>query len=200
VNGVRVPSRFTELLVFALAVLACYGLFAICFRVKMRPWRAALVGVLLIGVAVEVASTPFAVAGPAAPSSYSEVGAVHEPSTVLDLPLDWRIIKYHYYQTIPGKRPLAGHPVRSRDKYSSYADGLPLMPFLKDPKLLLERPLARPARRGTPSASPRSSTSATSSFIAPTWPRPSSRPWTGSWPNIFPTSTGGTRARWWCTR
>lgn len=147
VNGVRVPSRFTELLVFALTVLAGYGLSAICSRVKTRPWRAALVGVLLVGVAVEVASTPFPVAGTKAPSIYSEIGAVHGPFVVLELPLDWRIIKYHYYQTIHGKRMLVGHPVRSRDKYSAYPEGLPLISVLKDPKLLLERPVPGDASR-----------------------------------------------------
>jgi len=147
VNGVRVPSRFTELLVFALAVLAGYGLSAICSRVKTLPWRAALVGVLLVGVAVEVASTPFPVVGTKAPSIYSEIGTVRESFMVLDLPLDWRIIKYHYYQTIHGKRLLVGHPVRSREKYSAYPEGLPLISVLKDPKLLLERPVPGDASR-----------------------------------------------------
>jgi hypothetical protein len=147
VNGVRVPSRFTELLVFALAVLAGYGLSAICAHVKTPRWRAALVGVLLVGVAIESASTPFPVVSTKAPSIYSEIGAVREPFMVLELPLDWRIIKYHYYQTIHGKRLLVGHPVRSREKYSSYPEGLPLIPFLKDPKLLLERPTPGDAGR-----------------------------------------------------
>jgi hypothetical protein len=66
---------------------------------------------------------------------------------VLELPLDWRIIKYHYYQTIHGKRMLVGHPVRSREKYSTYPAGLPLIPFLRDPSLLLERPVPGDARR-----------------------------------------------------
>lgn len=147
VNGVRVPSRFTELLVFSLAVLAGYGLSAICAHVKTLRWRAALVGVLLVGVAVEVAATPFPVVSTKVPLIYSEIGAVHEPFMVLELPLDWRIVKYHYYQTIHGKRLLVGHPVRSREKYSAYPEGLPLIPFLKDPKLLLERPTPDDARR-----------------------------------------------------
>ena len=140
VNGVRVPSRFTELLVFSLAVLAGYGLSAICAHLKTLRWRAALVGVLLVGVAIESASTPFPVVSTKAPLVYSEIGAVHEPFMVLELPLDWRIIKYHYYQAIHGKRMLVGHPVRSREKYTAYPVGLPLIPFLKDPKLVLDRP------------------------------------------------------------
>jgi hypothetical protein len=147
VNGTRVPSRFTEVLVFSLAVLAGYGLSAICAHVTTLRRRAALVGVLLVGVAIESASAPFPVVSTKAPSIYSEIGAVHEPFMVLELPLDWHIIKYHYYQAIHGKRMLVGHPVRSREKYTAYPVGLPLIPFLKDPKLLLDRPAPADAGR-----------------------------------------------------
>jgi hypothetical protein len=66
---------------------------------------------------------------------------------VLELPLDWRIIKYHYYQTIHEQRMLVGHPVRLREKYSTYPAGLPLIPLLRDPGLLVERPAPPDARR-----------------------------------------------------
>ena len=147
VNGMRVPSRFTELLVGALAVLAGYGLCAICARVRTLRGRAALVGVLLVGVAIESASAPFPVVSTKAPAIYSEIGAVHERFMVLELPLDWHIIKYHYYQAIHGKRMLVGHPVRSREKYTAYPMGLPLVPLLKEPRLLLDGPAPADAGR-----------------------------------------------------
>ncbi len=146
-NGVRVPSRFTELLVFSLAVLAGYGLAAICARLEAPRWRVALVGALLVGGAVELAAAPFPVASAKAPRIYSEIGSRREPFTVLELPLDWRIIKYHYYQTIHGKRMLVGHPVRSREKYSTYPAGLPLIPILRQPRLLLEGSAPADGRR-----------------------------------------------------
>ncbi len=61
--------------------------------------------------------------------------------------LDWRIIKYHDYQTVHEQRMLVGHPFRSREKYSTYPAGLPLIPLLRDPKVLLDRPAPGDARR-----------------------------------------------------
>jgi hypothetical protein len=147
VNGLRVPSRFVELTVFALAVLAGSGLSAIFARVTRRRWRVALVGVLLVGVGIESASMPFTVVSARVPHIYSKIGMTPELFTVLELPLDWRIIKYHYYQAVHGKRLIVGHPVRSREKYSVFPAGLPLIPLLKDPKLLLERGTPDDARR-----------------------------------------------------
>lgn len=146
-KGMRVPSRFTELLVFSLAVLAGYGLSALCARLSRPRWRGALVGMLLVGAAAELATVPFPVVSADASRVYSEIGSRRGPFMVLELPLDWRIIKYHYYQTIHGKRMLAGHPVRSREKYSTYPVGLPLVPVLKEPRLLLERSAPADARR-----------------------------------------------------
>lgn len=146
-EGMRVPSRFAELMMFALVMLAGYGLSALCRRLAGRRWRAALLAVLMGTVAVESAAAPFPVLSTAAPRAYVEIGSAREPFTVLELPLDWRIIKYHYYQTIHEKRLVVGHPVRSRSKYTSYPEGLPLIPILRDPRLLLDRPWPAEARR-----------------------------------------------------
>jgi hypothetical protein len=147
VNGMRVPSRFAEPLVFSLTVLAGYGLSALCDRIKPGRWRFALVGMLLVVASIELASVPFPVVSARVPRIYSEIGRVREPFTVLELPLDWHIIKYHYYQAIHGKRLLVGHPFRSREKYTVYPAGLPLMPFLKEPKLLLDQGMPEDARQ-----------------------------------------------------
>jgi hypothetical protein len=147
VNGVRVPSRFTEVLVFALAALAGYGLSAIRSRLATARWRAALIGVLLVGVTIESAAAPIPLISGHAPRVYSEIATPRESFMVLELPLDWRIIKYHYYQTIHEQRMLVGHPVRLREKYSTYPAGLPLIPLLRDPKLLLDGPAPADARR-----------------------------------------------------
>jgi hypothetical protein len=146
VNGMRVPSRFVELVVLSLIVLAGYGLSSLCARVRARRWRYALVGGLLVAGAIELASVPYPVARTEVPRIYREIATVREPFTVLELPLDWHIIKYHYYQAVHGKRLVVGHPVRSNEKYSIYPAGLPLFPFLKEPKLLLEREIPSDAR------------------------------------------------------
>jgi len=146
VNGMRVPSRFGELLVFSLIVLAGYGLLSLCARVRRWRWGYGLVAALLGVAAVELAAAPVPIVSTEAPQIYREIAAVREPLTVLELPLDWHIIKYHYYQAIHGKRLIVGHPVRSREEYSIYPAGLPLFPFLKEPKLLLERPISSDAQ------------------------------------------------------
>ena len=70
-----------------------------------------------------------------------------EPGTVLDLPLDTQIVKYHYYQTIHERSMVGGNPVRPRDRYADYPRGVPLIPLLRNPALLLDRPDPPDARR-----------------------------------------------------
>ena len=77
---------------------------------------------------------------------YDEIGRSPEASTVLELPLDLRIVKYHYYQAIHGKRMVGGNAVRPRDKYEGYPEGIPLVPYLREPKLLLDAPDPEGAR------------------------------------------------------
>ena len=114
-NGVRRSSRFTEVLVFALAALGGYGLSAICSRLATPRWRAALIGVLLVGVTIGSAAMPIPLISGRAPRVYAEIAAPRESFMVLELPLDWRIIKYHYYQSDSrGSACSWVHPVRFR--------------------------------------------------------------------------------------
>ena len=146
VKGARVPSRFTELLLLALIVLAGYGLAKACSRFGTRG-KAALAAVVVAAALLETTLVPFPVVSARAPAAYAEIGRSPEMSTVLELPLDPRIIKYHYYQTVHGKRMVGGNPVRPREKYATYPAGMPLIPLLKDPKLLLDTPDPEDARR-----------------------------------------------------
>lgn len=147
VNGMRVPSRFAELLVFALAVLAGYGVAALSARAGRRTRRWALAGLLGLAAAAELASLPYPVASTAASPIYREIAAAPGPFTVLELPLDWHLIRPHYDQTIHGQRLLVGHPVRSRGKYTEYPAGVPLVGLLKDPTQLLAHGPPPDARR-----------------------------------------------------
>lgn len=146
VRGARVPSRFAELLLLSLIVLAAYGLAKACARVGGRG-RAWLAVAVLVAALLETTLAPLPVVSARAPAVYAEIGRSPEASTVLELPFDVRIIKYHYYQTIHGKRMLGGNPVRPRQKYAAYPQGIPLMPLLREPKLLLDQPDPADARR-----------------------------------------------------
>jgi hypothetical protein len=146
VRGARVPSRFTELLVFALIVLAAYGLTKACARFSARG-KVGFAAAVFAAALLETTLLPYPVASARAPAIYTEIGRSPDMSTVLELPLDWHIVKYHYYQTIHGKRMLIGHPVRPREKYETYPSGIPLISFLREPKLLLDRPDPAEARR-----------------------------------------------------
>jgi hypothetical protein len=101
----------------------------------------------VVGALLETTLVPFPVVSARAPAVYAEIGRSPEMGTVLELPLDLRIIKYHYYQTIHGKRMLGGNPVRPRQKYAAYPEGIPLIPFLRDPQGLLDIPDPEDARR-----------------------------------------------------
>jgi hypothetical protein len=144
VNGVRVPSRFTEVLVFAPRHWR-YG--SVIRRLATPRCRAALLCVLLVGVTIESASAPIPLISGHVPRVYSEIAKARESFMVLELPLDWRLIKYHYYQTVHQQRMLVGNPVRWREKYATYLAGMPLIPLLRDPKVLLDQPAPADARR-----------------------------------------------------
>lgn len=146
VRGVRVPSRFTELLLVALLVLAGYGLAKVWAR-RTMPVRLAIAGLVLAAGLVETALGPLPLASARAPAVYAEIGRMPDMGTLVDLPLDRLVIKPHYYQTIHGKRMLIGNPVRPREKYQGYPAGLPLIPYLEDPTLLLDAQDPEHARR-----------------------------------------------------
>ena len=101
----------------------------------------------MVAALLETTLVPLPVVSVRAPAVYAEIGRSPEMGTVLELPLDVRIIKYHYYQTIHGKRMLGGNPVRPRQKYGAYPEGIPLIPLLRDPTLLLDTPDPEDARR-----------------------------------------------------
>lgn len=146
VKGARVPSRFAELLLMSLIVLAAYGLARVCARLGTRG-RAAVAALVVAGALLETTLLPFPVVSARVPAVYAEIGRSAETGTLLELPLDVRIIKYHYNQTIHGQRMVGGNPVRPRQKYANYPDGMPLITLLKEPKRLLDAPDPEHARR-----------------------------------------------------
>jgi hypothetical protein len=146
VKGARVSSRFVELVLLGLIVLAGFGLARLWARLR-TPTKAGVAAVVLVGTLLETTLMPFPVVAARAPAIYAEIRQSGQPGTVLELPFDARIIKYHYYQTIHGQRMMVGNPVRPRQKYASYPDGAPLMTYLKDPARLVDAPDPEHARR-----------------------------------------------------
>jgi hypothetical protein len=140
-NGVRVPTRFNEMVIFSLVVLAGYGLSALRARLRGKIWQGMFYAVLCLGISLESAAIPLPTQQTAVPQVYFDIARAPEACSILEVPLDWRIIKYHYYQAIHGKRLLIGHPVRTREKYTTYLSGLPVIPIFRDPHVLLQDPI-----------------------------------------------------------
>jgi len=139
VKGARVPSRFVELLLLSLIVLAAYGLTRVAARFGARGVRP-LAGVVLAAALAETTVAPFPLVATRVPSVYADIRRAGEGGTVLELPFDGLIIKYHYYQTVHGQRMLIGNPVRPRQKYAAYGEGVPLVPLMREPRRLLDAP------------------------------------------------------------
>lgn len=141
VKNVRVASRWFVLVLLAVAVLAGYGA-----RALVRPgargstraglWAAALVG----AIAFEFVCAPLPLVDASIPPVYAHMGTDLGPrGTVLDVPLDWRVFKYEYYQTAHRQRVLLGQAPRlSLSLVTTYADGVPFVRLFKDPRRIGE--------------------------------------------------------------
>jgi hypothetical protein len=146
VKGARVPSRFVELVLLALIVLAGFGLARVSARLTTRG-KVGLAAVVMVGATLETTLVPLPVVSTRVPAVYADMRRSAGPGTVLELPLDQRIIKYHYYQTVHGQPMVVGNPVRPRQKYAAYPSGVPLIPYLSEPTRLLDVPDPVSARR-----------------------------------------------------
>jgi hypothetical protein len=132
-KGNRYPSRYSVLLVLSLAMLVAYGLAAIASWWKARstaarwPMTRTLAPLLLISLLLfEHLSIPLPLSDMRVPAVY-QVIADEMPGdwTLLDLPVAWRngfrvtgtqhpiIMFEQYYQTVHGKRILAGNTSRN---------------------------------------------------------------------------------------
>jgi hypothetical protein len=132
-KGNRYPSRYSVLFVLGLSVLVAFGLAAIAKgREKRRlpPARKALRGaagaVLVALVLFEHLATPLPMSDMQVPPVYQTIAnEMPDDSTLLDLPVAWRngfrvtgtqhpiIMFQQYYQSVHGKRILAGNTSRN---------------------------------------------------------------------------------------
>jgi hypothetical protein len=132
-KGNRYPSRYSVLLILSLAMLVAFGLAAIVSWCKARPTAArrpmtrTLIPLVLMSLLLfEHLSIPLPLSDMRAPVVYKAI-ADEMPGdwTLLDLPVAWRngfrvtgtqhpiIMFEQYYQTVHGKRILAGNTSRN---------------------------------------------------------------------------------------
>ena len=132
-KGNRYPSRYSVLFVLSLSLLVAFGLAAIVKRREKRPMISAqpalraMAGVILVALVLfEHLSSPLPMSDMEVPSVYQSV-ADEMPGdfTLLDLPVAWRngfrvtgtqhpiIMFQQYYQSVHGKRILAGNTSRN---------------------------------------------------------------------------------------
>jgi hypothetical protein len=139
VRGARVPGRFVELVLLSLIVLAGYGLARSCRRLGPRG-KLAVAAAVLVAALLETTLAPLPTGSARVPAVYAEIARSEEAGAVLELPLDTRVIKYHYYQTVHGRPMVNGNPVRPRQKYVDYPTAVPLTSPLRNPRLLAGEP------------------------------------------------------------
>jgi hypothetical protein len=138
-NAVRGYSRFSVMLMLALAVLMGYGTRYLLTRFEGKS-RAALLCLALIGVTIgfEFSTVPLPLADARIPKLYGRIATAGGPDgTLLDVPLYWFMTKYEYYQTAHRNRLLSGQAPRIPLRLNqTYADAMPLMRLFRNPELI----------------------------------------------------------------
>ena len=132
-KGNRYPSRYSVMLALSLAVLAGWGLAAVLSWIgnkrpaaaSRRLFRPAALLLLAAGLLFEHLSVPLPLSDMRAPPVYEQIAAMPGDWTLLDVPVAWRngfrvtgtldpiIMFEQYYQTVHGKRLLAGNISRN---------------------------------------------------------------------------------------
>ncbi len=138
-RALRVSSRFSVMLMLTLAVLVGYGTKHLLKRLEGRSGAALLfLGLIVASIAFEFFSAPLPMVDARIPKVYERIATEGgKGGTLLDVPADWRIIKYEYYQTAHHKRLLLGQAPRlSLSLVTSYADSVPFIRLFKNPELI----------------------------------------------------------------
>jgi len=136
-SGNRYPSRYSIMLMLAVAVCASWGLAWLLARVPVRRagLLAAAAGAIFLG---EHLSAPLPLSSFAVPSLYAALTAAPAPTergVLLELPTGWRngarvlgksdllIMYQQWYQTVHGLRRLGGNTSRNpEDKFQYFSE------------------------------------------------------------------------------
>jgi hypothetical protein len=111
----RTPARFNFTAVFAIAILATYGLAWLFSHVKRSAWRLTLMATLLLFVILDSkTNSPWPMLDLTVPDFYKQIMADQEAGAVLDLPSDsYMADKYAMlYQTVHLRPITAGRAYR----------------------------------------------------------------------------------------
>jgi len=129
----RAASRFSILVVLALAVMLAAGATAWLARVRHAPLRWALTVAVATLMVAEYLAVPVPLFQAGAPAIYDRVAAEPGDFTVVEIPgIDQMPGRIMYDQTIHGKRIFIGTAARVPVEKLSYYFGLPLVRPLVD--------------------------------------------------------------------
>jgi hypothetical protein len=129
----RAPSRFSILVVLALAVVLAAAWTAWLARVRRAVLRLALTGAAAALIVAEYLAIPVPLFQAGAPAIYSRVAAEDGDFTVVEIPgIDQVPGRIMYDQTVHGKRIFIGTAARVPVEKLSYYFGLPLVRPLVD--------------------------------------------------------------------
>lgn len=143
-GAMRVPSRFAVMLILSLSILAGYGGAYLFETIRVRALgvkheKAITWGGLCMLVAVivfEFLTVPLPTLSTEIPEIYTRIGQDKTNCSVLEIPLDWKICTYQYFQIAHQKRLINGHMVRPLPSYVEFGDNIPFFRLLKNPGLI----------------------------------------------------------------
>jgi hypothetical protein len=140
VRGIRALSRFDVMVTLSMAVLVGLGVSSLAKRLAAptAPPRlmAAIAGALGLALLVDYLSAPLPVLSTEIPQVFKAMGS-ETPArrgSLLDVPLDWRIAKYQYYQTAHRRPLIFGFVLRPAPALVRRTAGVPFLQFFQQPE------------------------------------------------------------------
>ncbi len=111
----RTPARLVEPTMFAVAVLASYGIALVLARWRSLAFRTFLTACLALLILFEYLTIfPFPTGGEDVPTFYRDIARDSQDYALLDLPLGPRVAHHYatYYQTVHQHKIVSGHIYR----------------------------------------------------------------------------------------
>lgn len=111
----RTPARLVETTMFAVAVLASYGIALVLARWRSLAFRTFLTACLALLILFEYLTIfPFPTGGEDVPTFYRDIARDSQDYALLDLPLGPRVAHHYatYYQTVHQHKIVSGHIYR----------------------------------------------------------------------------------------
>jgi hypothetical protein len=138
-KAIRVPARFSIMLMFSMAVLAGYGVRMLLKRFEGKAGATLVfLGLIIAIVGIEFSIVPVPLIDATIPKVYESIAKEQgQGGTILDVPLYWSVSKYQHYQTRHQKRLVLGQAPRLNLSVDfNYADLIPFITLFKNPQLI----------------------------------------------------------------